>query len=140
MKASIRIAGAFLGFAALAITAKAQVPDQLVVKVPYDFTVGGQTLPAGAYRVNRATNTSDRQLLLSSFENRTAVFVLPIESESPRADKLGFVFEHVGGQYFLTKIETADHVFAISVSKAAILEAAAKSNQGSATSGVSGTD
>ena len=136
----VRIAGAFLGFAALAITAKAQVPDQAVIKMTHEFVVAGTTLPAGTYRVNRVSSSDDRQLILSSFENRTAVFVLPIEIESTRADKPGFTFELVGGQYFLTKIETSDHVFAVAVSKVAVLEAAAKSHQGSANSGVSGTD
>jgi hypothetical protein len=136
----LRIAGAFLGFAALAITVKAQVPDQAIVKVPYEFVVAGTTLPAGTYRVNRVSDSNTRQLILSSFENRAAVFVLPVEMEDARADKPSLTFEHVGGQYFLTKIETADHIFAVPVSKAAILEAEARSHQGSATSGVSGTD
>lgn len=137
----IRIAAAFLALAALGITAKAQVADQAIVKVPYQFVVAGTTLPAGTYRLTRSTGFNDRQLLLSSIGERTAVFVLPIEVDNVRGDnKAHFTFEQAGGEHFLTKIETADHVFVLPVSREAILQAQMKSRQGSATSGVSGTD
>jgi hypothetical protein len=136
----VRLALAFVGFAALAITAKAQASDQVIINIPYQFVVAGTTMPAGTYRVSRVSDINTRELLLSSFENRTAVLVLPVEVENVSSEKTSFTFAHVGGQYFLTKIKTADHTFAIPASNAAILQAAAKSHQGSATSGVSGTD
>jgi len=82
----VRILTAFLGIAALALTAKAQVPDQIVINIPYEFVVAGKTLPAGTYRVNRATELNDRELVLSSFENRAALLVLPSEIDSAAAD------------------------------------------------------
>ena len=99
----IRIAAAFLGFAALGITTKAQVADQAIVKVPYQFVVAGTTLPAGTYRLTRSSGFSDRQLLLSSTEERVGVFVLPIEVEDVQAiracelrpDRTGDVFKLV---------------------------------------------
>jgi hypothetical protein len=136
----IRIAAAFLGFAALGITTKAQVADQAIVKVPYQFVVAGTTLPAGTYRLTRSSGFSDRQLLLSSTEERVGVFVLPIEVENVQGTKVHFTFELAGGEHFLTKIETAEHIFVLPVSREAILQAQMKSRQGSATSGVSGTD
>lgn len=123
-----RIATAFFGFAALATAAKGQLMDQVVINIPYEFVVAGKTLPAGTYRVNRVSDFDQRELSLSSFENRAAVFVLPSEVESARADKPGFTFQEIGGQHFLSKIETADHVFAIPVSKSAVQEAAMKSH------------
>jgi hypothetical protein len=136
----VRILTTFLGFAALALTAKAQVPDQIVINIPYEFVVAGKTLPAGTYRVNRATELNERQLVLSSFENRAALVILAGAIDGAVANKPGFTFEEIGGQHFLSKIETADHVFAIPVAKSAILEAAMKSHQSSAGSGSSGTD
>jgi len=44
-------------------------------------------------------------------------------------------FEQIDGQHFLSKIETADHVFTIPVSRSEILEAAAKSARGTSASG-----
>ena len=42
-----------VGFAGLSVAAKAQVVDQIVVTIPFEFVVAGTTLPAGTYRVNR---------------------------------------------------------------------------------------
>jgi hypothetical protein len=136
----VRIAAACVGFAAMAITAKAQAVDQAIVNVPYQFVVAGTTLPAGTYRLSRFIGSNGRQLLLSSREQGTGVFVLPIDVENARDNKARFIFEQVGGQYFLTKIATADHVFVLPVSREALLQAQMKSRQSSTTSGVSGRD
>src|ERR1700758_4412825 len=128
----LRIMLPVLAFAALALTAKAQDSDQLTVTIPYEFVVGNKTLPAGTYRLNHVSDLSDSALVLSSFENRTGVVVLPSVWESARAGKAGLIFEHLDGQYFLTRIDTAEHVFAIPVSKSALLLASKKSNQNSA--------
>ena len=124
-------------FAALALTAKAQVSDQLTVNVPYAFVVGSKTLPAGTYRINRANERSEGQLALNSFENRAGVLVSSSEWEDARADKPSLTFEQIDGQYFLTKIETIEHVFTIPVSKSAVLLASRKSNPASATTTIS---
>ena len=128
---------AMIGFAALAIGAKAQEVDQVVIDVPYEFVVLGETLPAGTYRVNRFSTSAESELVLRSFENAAGVLVVPSDVQDARADKLGFSFQEIGGQHFLTKIETAEHVFAIP--KSAVLEAI-KSHRGSKGSGASGTD
>ena len=136
----VRIATAVFAFAILAIAAKAQAVDQLVIQVPYEFVVGGKTLPAGMYRVNRINAFNERELELSNFENRVSVIVLSSEVENTPAEKPAFSFEQIGGQRVLSKITTAQHVFEIPISKNEILLAAAKSRQGSAGSGHSGTD
>lgn len=144
----VRMATAVLAFAALAIAAKAQTTDQIEVKVPYAFVVGGKTLPAGTYRVSRANTFNNLELVLSNRENGVSVIVLSNElgnksGESElqlRPQKPGFSFEQIAGQRVLSKIETAEHVFQIPVSKTEILQAAAKAHQGSAGSGHSGTD
>jgi hypothetical protein len=127
-KYCVRILSAFLGLAALAITAKGQAVDQLVVNIPYEFVVAGKTLPAGAYRVSRINDKDERQLIISSFENREAVMVIsnevtPIHRETPSLS-----FQQAGGEYFLSQIATAEHVFTIPVSKRAVLEAMAKTH------------
>jgi hypothetical protein len=61
--------------------------------------------------------------------------VLSTTVESTQADKPEVSFEQVGGQHFLSKIETADHVFTIPVSRSEILEAAARSHSGASSSG-----
>jgi hypothetical protein len=135
---SLRILVAVVGFAAFGVAAKAQVPDQITVKIPFEFVIAGKTLPAGTYRVSRVAGRVDEQaLVLSSFENRASVFILPTDVESNHADKVQVSFEEVGGEHFLSKIETADHSFTIRVPRSEILEAAARSHGSTPASGSS---
>ena len=134
-KQYLRIVIALIGVAGLGLTTKAQAVDQVMVNIPFEFVVAGKTLPAGNYRVNRVSQTDSRTLVLSSFENNVSTMVHPAEVESSSDDKAQVSFEEVGGEYFLSKIETANHLFTISVSRSAILEAAARSHSGISVSG-----
>jgi hypothetical protein len=140
-KHCVRILSAFFGLAALAITAKGQAADQLVVNIPYEFVVAGKTLPAGPYRINRVSDNNERALVISSVENRAAVLVLPSEVASrTSAEQPRVSFQQVGGQHLLSKIETGERVFTIPVSSPAVLEAAMKRHTGTSGSGSSGSN
>jgi hypothetical protein len=116
-KNCVRILSAVFGLAALAIAAKGQAVDQLVVSVPYEFVVEGKTLPAGTYRVNRVDSQNNRALAISSYDTGAAVLVLPTEVDSQtRAAQPSFSFQQVGEQHLLNKIQTGEHVFTIPVS------------------------
>jgi hypothetical protein len=136
-KQCMRILIALIGVAGLGMAARGQVPDQILVNIPYEFVVAGKILPAGTYRVNRLSDADHETLILSSFESRARVMVLSTSVESTQADKPEVSFEQVGGQHFLSKIETADHVFTIPVSRSEILEATARSHSGTSASGTS---
>jgi len=139
-KQYLRILIVLIGLAGFGVAAKGQAFDQIVVNIPYDFVVAGKTLPAGTYRVNRVS-INDRALILSSFENRASVIALATQVESSSADKAQVSFEQVGGERFLSKIETSNHVFTIPVSRSEILEAAARShNSASGTGTASGSN
>ena len=135
----LRILIAVIGVAGLGMAANGQVVDpvvdQIVVNIPYEFTVAGETLPPGSYRVNRLSDIHPEVLILSNFKSRARVMVLSTAVESTRADKPKVSFVQIDGQHFLSKIETADHVFTIPVSRSEILEAAAKSARGTSASG-----
>ncbi len=133
-KQCLRILIALIGIAGLGVATKGQAVDQVVVKIPYEFVVAGKTLPAGTYRVDRLRNSVARALVLSSFENRASAIIIPTEVESSKADKALVAFEQVGQQLFLSKVETPNNVFAIPVSRSAIMEAAAKSHNGASSS------
>ena len=134
-KHCLRILIALIGVAGLGMAAKAQVVDQIVVNIPYEFVVGGTTLPPGSYRVDRLSITDSGALILSSFESSARVMVRSTSVESTQDDKPEVSFEQVDGQHFLSKIKTADHVFTIPVSRSEILEAAARSHSGTSASG-----
>jgi len=139
-KLCLRIALALVSFAGLGITAKAQVVDQIVVTIPFEFVVAGKTLPAGTYRVNRVSDDRWAGLILSSVENRASAIVHPNKVESAPAEKAHVSFETAGDEHFLSKIETADNVFTIPVSRAAILLASGKSHTDTPSGSSVGTD
>lgn len=124
-KHCLRILIVLFSFAGLGIAARAQVRDQVAVTIPFEFVVGGKTLPAGTYKVNRVTDTNRKTLILHSFENHTSVLVVPSQVEDASTDKAYVSFERVGGQYFLSKIATADDVFTIPVSRSESMQVAA---------------
>lgn len=116
-KHCVRILSVFLGLAALALAAKGQNIDQIVVNIPYEFVVAGKTLPAGTYRVHRIDDRNVGVLAISSSDTGATVLVLPTEvTEQIRAAEPVLSFQQVGEQHLLSKIQTDEHVFTIAVS------------------------
>jgi hypothetical protein len=136
----VGVLAAAFGMAAFAMAAKAATSDQLVVNVPHEFVVSGKTLPAGIYRVNRLSDSSVGELALVNVEKHASVLLNASEWEDARANQPKLQFQQIAGQYFLSSIQTAEHVFAIPVSKSAVMEAM-KSHQDSTSPAVAaGTD
>ena len=127
-KQCLRILIALFSLAGLGMATRAQVRDQIVVTIPFEFAVAGKTLPAGTYNVNRVTDSNPRTLILHSFEIHTSVLIVPSQVESGSTDKAHVSFERVGGQYCLSKIATADNVFTIRVPGIPMMEASANNN------------
>lgn len=136
----VRFLSAFFGLAALAAATRAQAVDQLIVNVPYDFVVAGKTLPAGTYRVNRINDRDINELSITSFENRTGALLVSTEVSEATEYKPALRFEHIGDQYFLSKIETAGHIFTIPVSAKAAPVIAMKKQGSPSVSGSSGSN
>jgi hypothetical protein len=134
-KQCLRVLIALIGVGGLGLAARGQVSDQIQLNIPYEFVVAGKTLPAGTYRVNRLGDAYEETLVLTSVDSRARVMVFSTSVEGTQADKPEVSFEQVDGQHFLSKVETADHVFTISVSHSEILEAAARSHSGTSASG-----
>ena len=134
-KHCLRILMVLIGIAGLGVAAKGQAGDQIVVNIPYEFVVAGKILPPGIYRVNRLSDIHPEVLILSSFENHASAMLLSsTRVESSSADKPEVSFEQIDGQRFLSKIETANHVFTIPVTRSEILETAARSHSGTSAS------
>jgi hypothetical protein len=137
----IRFLSAFFVLAAFAAATRAQEVDQIIVNVPYDFVVSGKTLPAGTYRVHRAYDDRGTKVLaMSSFENREGVLLLSNDVSPTREDKPAVTFQHIGDQYFLSKIETADHIFTFPVSTKPAQLVAMKKQSGPSPSSSSGSN
>ena len=107
--------------ASFGVAAQAAEPDQLIVNIPYDFVVSGKTLPAGAYRLSRLSDGNLYELVIRSVETGSSVFTLSSEIESV-SGKPKVTLQGSGDQHFLAKVQTADHIFTIPVSKSALAE------------------
>ena len=114
---SVRLLTAFVALSAVAVGARAQEPDQVIVKMPSEFVIAGKTLPAGTYKVYRASANSNRQLIVSGVENREGVIVIATDVERNGGEETHATLERVGDQFVLTQIATAEHVFSIPVSR-----------------------
>jgi hypothetical protein len=119
----------------LELGARAQEEDTVVAKVPYDFVVGGQVLPAGTYRVSRVhVPSGSRELEISSYETGASVFVIPTVFDGVESESAHLNFAHVGDKYFLNAIETPIGTYAIPVPRSAI-KLALKEQQGASSPG-----
>jgi hypothetical protein len=136
----VRFLSAFFGLAALAAATRAQAVDQIVVNIPYEFVVAGKTLPAGTYTVKRLNDRDINELSITSFENRAGALLISTEVSEAREYKPTLRFEHIGDQYFLSKIETAEHVFTIPVSASPAPVIAMKKQGSPSVSGNSGSN
>jgi len=126
----VRFLATFFAVAAFVVAARAQEIDQIIVNIPYEFVAAGKTLPAGTYRVHRAYDDRGfKVLVMNSFENRAGVLLLSSDIDTTREIKPSVTFEHIGDQYFLSKIETADHIFSYPVSKKAATQLVAVKKQ-----------
>jgi len=134
---SIRFLAAFFGLAALAAGSRAQ--DKIVVNISHEFVVGKTTLPAGKYTINRTNDFNTAELEIFSYENHIGVLVLSSIMSPTNEFKPAVTFTQIGDQQFLSKIETADHIFTIPVSdkQATVV---AKNQSKPSTSGSSGSN
>jgi hypothetical protein len=91
----------------------AQVGHVFKVSVPFEFFVAGKTMPAGTYTVSRVSADSLGPLLLSSYESKASVVVLPTAFDSNSGGAVSLVFEQVGDQRFLNRVGTPNGAYNI---------------------------
>jgi hypothetical protein len=122
----------------LGVAAKAETRPEIIAKFPFQFVVGGKTLPAGTYTVSRLGDDPLSVLKLTSNNSAASVFVLPLSIGEPSSDKANVGFERVGAEYLLSSIQTGELVYNISVSRSLAMVAAAQPHgnvSGSASAG-----
>src|SRR4051812_12545154 len=122
------------------VSARAQDADAVVVSVPFEFVAGGATLPAGEYRVSRITPGVNRNLAINGY-NKGSAFLLPLafDDRAAAANQATLSFEHVGGKYFLSKINTLDGLYSMPASRELIMLGKANSPSPSAPSASGGS-
>jgi hypothetical protein len=108
----LKAATMFVGIIALAfasaLAASAQNPRNLVVNIPFDFTVKGKTLPAGEYIISRSSTADKTSLIMERRDGKANAIVLskPVSSRENQSESR-LVFNRYGEQYFLSQVWTA---------------------------------
>ena len=119
----------------LGVGAEGQSQREVIVTVPYEFVAGGKTLPAGTYTVTRVSEDRFSGLIISSYENRSSVVVMPNEFKSYPADNIKVSFQQIGDVHFLSRIETANGAYNIPVPHSATVAAGVKQHGDMSASG-----
>ena len=90
-----------------AVSVCAQSERSGVLNIPFNFIVGGKTLPAGEYTVEPNRRDYDKVWLVQSRDGRTSALftTMPVRA-SETQEKTKFVFHKYGDQYFLSQIWT----------------------------------
>ncbi len=84
---------------ALALAAVGQTsPGDLVVDVPFEFSVNGQKLPAGHYIVSQQTD------MIRIFNRHLGLFVATHSATRTQTDGSKLVFHRYGTDYFLSAV------------------------------------
>ncbi|MDT4955445.1 MAG: hypothetical protein QOJ02_3583 [Acidobacteriota bacterium] len=87
------------------ISVQAQSRGKIEVNVPFEFSLGNKTLPAGAYSVRQLSRNS---ILIESADGQTRVIAqtpgTAQAGEGERATQERLVFHQYGNQYFLAQV------------------------------------
>jgi hypothetical protein len=95
---AILVLGMSLGFSP---HASAQQPKVLVT-VPFDFAVGGRTLPQGSYEI-----VSDHAFIaFRNADQKITMYIAGQHGQTAKDGRTVLVFDDVKGDYFLRKIVT----------------------------------
>ncbi len=111
-KQILKAATMFVGIIALAfasaVASSAQNPRNLVVNIPFDFTVKGKTLPAGEYILSRSSTADQTGLKIQRRDGKANAVVVTkgIESREDQTESR-LVFNRYGEHYFLSQVWTS---------------------------------
>lgn len=108
----LKAATMFVGIIALAfasaLATSAQNPRNLVVNIPFEFSVKGATLPAGEYIVSRTSTVDQMSLTMKRTDgNGNAIVLTKSIQANERQSESRLVFSRYGEHYFLSQVWTS---------------------------------
>lgn len=104
----------------MAVAAKAQVSGrtQMIANIPFQFTVGNKTLPAGEYRVTCLKSASDHTVVqLRSNDGKAAALVQMTAVTGKSQETARLIFNRYGNQYFFAQAWTGAESAGLEASK-----------------------
>jgi hypothetical protein len=126
MRWTLSFAALGLGLAGVAVSpAFALAPETLRAHIPFAFTVGNQTFPAGDYRISPLSDLDPQVVEIRSADGRHARFVMTQGAPpAARGTQPQLVFDRYGARDFLHAILVPEDTGAMLKSSRSELEAA----------------
>ena len=103
-----------------AVGAHAQTggPQTMRAKIPFAFTVGNKSLPAGVYTIRILNPTSDRKALqIRSEDGRASAIVQTLGVNGSLAGDAKLVFRRYGNSYFFAQLQMAGETTSLAAAK-----------------------
>ena len=100
----------------LAMSAHAQTSStqRVIANIPFAFSAGKTTLPAGKYIITVLNPTSDRKTLqIRSLNGRASAMVLTMTSSGHASENAKLVFERYGDRYVFAQAQMAGNETAL---------------------------
>lgn len=91
----------------MAVAAQAQIGGrtQLIANIPFEFRVGGKTLPAGEYTLHQVNLASDHAVLQLRSRDGSAGAMVQMGSVIGKAQESAkVIFNRYGNQYFFAQV------------------------------------
>jgi len=108
-KQSILLAG-LLVLSSIAATQVARAQEAMVVDIPFAFTAGNATLPAGEYRVQKM-DRNPSVLLIHCWDAGASTMVITNAAQAKELQtESKLVFKRYGNRYFLSQVWTAGSI------------------------------
>ena len=104
----------------MAVAAQAQTSGrtQMIANIPFEFSVGGKTLPAGEYTVAQVNPASDHAVLQLRSRDGGAGAMVQMGSVMGKAQESAkLIFNHYGTQYFFAQAWVDGETSGLQVSK-----------------------
>lgn len=93
-----------IAFVTAVVSANAQTRGSLKAQVPFDFMVGDQKLPAGAYTVSPLIEQSNDGVLLKNDDSRASAMHLTNRIAGRAEERARLIFRKEGESYHLAEI------------------------------------
>jgi hypothetical protein len=140
MKKYAKIIATFGFLIGCGVAANAEMQDDMIVNLRFEFVVSGVALPAGIYTVSHSLGNDSGILKLTNRAEGTSVFILPNVNVSGSFDNPHVSFQRIGEARFLSEIRTASEAYQIPISHRSIMQATAKSHDSVSASVGSGSE
>jgi hypothetical protein len=86
---------------------------ELIANIPFEFSAGSQTLPAGEYRVTVVNPSSDQRVLKLTNTHGKTVMVAMHSVEGKARNDARLVFHRYGDQFYLAQAWAASDPFGL---------------------------